>query len=396
MHVQLEVCVFFFFQAEDGIRDVERSRGLGDVYKRQTQSTWEKMSVISQSALSKKEFRSTSKTFKSTSDQKTAIESTLKKTMNQEGIEKIPEKKIEDEEDPGNKTEAVEPSTFPKKWNKKELKELLLKEINLRFQVAREKGEVFLKERENYKKSEEAKRLEQQLKEMQEKEPESFFKISHKLQERLQRFKYSSSPRVVSRKLNETDTPAKSQLNDTSVSAAKEDTNESLPQISGKLPVLKKINVPKQIIRRNRSPEILSSARREVKRNQRLFKKAASRLKLRGNDPKILLMDMIPSISSLKGYKGKYPYFKKAENTYKEIVCKREHIEENVEEKELTLSQIEQKERNHREYWNDIVKQFFKPTQNELKKVELDIQKMRLQKVPKKKFNFVKLPCTLR
>ncbi len=24
----------FFFQAEDGIRDVERSRGLGDVYKR--------------------------------------------------------------------------------------------------------------------------------------------------------------------------------------------------------------------------------------------------------------------------------------------------------------------------------------------------------------------------
>ena len=27
----------FFFQAEDGIRDVERSRGLGDVYKRQSQ-----------------------------------------------------------------------------------------------------------------------------------------------------------------------------------------------------------------------------------------------------------------------------------------------------------------------------------------------------------------------
>ena len=26
-----------FFQAEDGIRDVERSRGLGDVYKRQLQ-----------------------------------------------------------------------------------------------------------------------------------------------------------------------------------------------------------------------------------------------------------------------------------------------------------------------------------------------------------------------
>ena len=27
---------WFFFQAEDGIRDLVRSRGLGDVYKRQT------------------------------------------------------------------------------------------------------------------------------------------------------------------------------------------------------------------------------------------------------------------------------------------------------------------------------------------------------------------------
>ena len=27
--------VYFFFQAEDGIRDLVRSRGLGDVYKRQ-------------------------------------------------------------------------------------------------------------------------------------------------------------------------------------------------------------------------------------------------------------------------------------------------------------------------------------------------------------------------
>ena len=32
---QLGGIFFFFFQAEDGIRDVERSRGLGDVYKRQ-------------------------------------------------------------------------------------------------------------------------------------------------------------------------------------------------------------------------------------------------------------------------------------------------------------------------------------------------------------------------
>ena len=30
--------IFFFFQAEDGIRDLVRSRGLGDVYKRQVQA----------------------------------------------------------------------------------------------------------------------------------------------------------------------------------------------------------------------------------------------------------------------------------------------------------------------------------------------------------------------
>ena len=33
------VFVFFFFQAEDGIRYLVRSRGLGDVYKRQPQSS---------------------------------------------------------------------------------------------------------------------------------------------------------------------------------------------------------------------------------------------------------------------------------------------------------------------------------------------------------------------
>ena len=31
------IIMFFFFQAEDGIRDLVRSRGLGDVYKRQIQ-----------------------------------------------------------------------------------------------------------------------------------------------------------------------------------------------------------------------------------------------------------------------------------------------------------------------------------------------------------------------
>ena len=34
-------CCCFFFQAEDGIRDLVRSRGLGDVYKRQwSPSDW--------------------------------------------------------------------------------------------------------------------------------------------------------------------------------------------------------------------------------------------------------------------------------------------------------------------------------------------------------------------
>ena len=34
--VKLSMCLCsFFFQAEDGIRDLVRSRGLGDVYKRQ-------------------------------------------------------------------------------------------------------------------------------------------------------------------------------------------------------------------------------------------------------------------------------------------------------------------------------------------------------------------------
>eukprot|EP00658_Telonema_sp_P-2_P055137 TRINITY_DN43839_c0_g1_i1.p2 TRINITY_DN43839_c0_g1~~TRINITY_DN43839_c0_g1_i1.p2 ORF type:complete len:136 (+),score=54.57 TRINITY_DN43839_c0_g1_i1:82-489(+) len=32
------MCFFFFFQAEDGIRDAQESRGLGDVYKRQVYS----------------------------------------------------------------------------------------------------------------------------------------------------------------------------------------------------------------------------------------------------------------------------------------------------------------------------------------------------------------------
>ena len=39
-------CGIFFFQAEDGIRDLVRSRGLGDVYKRQTWDGLEKLPLL--------------------------------------------------------------------------------------------------------------------------------------------------------------------------------------------------------------------------------------------------------------------------------------------------------------------------------------------------------------
>ena len=35
VYATLGCCCVFFFQAEDGIRDAQESRGLGDVYKRQ-------------------------------------------------------------------------------------------------------------------------------------------------------------------------------------------------------------------------------------------------------------------------------------------------------------------------------------------------------------------------
>ena len=48
--MRLLCCVFFvfFLQAEDGIRDLVRSRGLGDVYKRQlppAASTWRRETI---------------------------------------------------------------------------------------------------------------------------------------------------------------------------------------------------------------------------------------------------------------------------------------------------------------------------------------------------------------
>ena len=39
------VRLWFFFQAEDGIRDLVRSRGLGDVYKRQTMDEVEEIQL---------------------------------------------------------------------------------------------------------------------------------------------------------------------------------------------------------------------------------------------------------------------------------------------------------------------------------------------------------------
>ena len=43
---RLGLCVCFFFQAEDGIRDLVRSRGLGDVYKRQVQAPQSKIEIV--------------------------------------------------------------------------------------------------------------------------------------------------------------------------------------------------------------------------------------------------------------------------------------------------------------------------------------------------------------
>ena len=37
------IAIIFFFQAEDGIRDLVRSRGLGDVYKRQLENNFQIM-----------------------------------------------------------------------------------------------------------------------------------------------------------------------------------------------------------------------------------------------------------------------------------------------------------------------------------------------------------------
>ena len=42
----------FFFQAEDGIRDLVRSRGLGDVYKRQVHSLLKRAAEIQGRTLS--------------------------------------------------------------------------------------------------------------------------------------------------------------------------------------------------------------------------------------------------------------------------------------------------------------------------------------------------------
>ena len=39
-------CFLFFFQAEDGIRDLVRSRGLGDVYKRQVENVVGRMIML--------------------------------------------------------------------------------------------------------------------------------------------------------------------------------------------------------------------------------------------------------------------------------------------------------------------------------------------------------------
>ena len=46
LNVHTDCCVVFFFQAEDGIRDLVRSRGLGDVYKRQAEESYNQLLAL--------------------------------------------------------------------------------------------------------------------------------------------------------------------------------------------------------------------------------------------------------------------------------------------------------------------------------------------------------------
>ena len=54
------VVIFFFFHAEDGIRDAQESRGLGDVYKRQVQdcnAVWNGCLSVIREEISEQSFR---------------------------------------------------------------------------------------------------------------------------------------------------------------------------------------------------------------------------------------------------------------------------------------------------------------------------------------------------
>ena len=46
MQLQSRLLCYVFFQAEDGIRDLVRSRGLGDVYKRQLHKSIQVMLLV--------------------------------------------------------------------------------------------------------------------------------------------------------------------------------------------------------------------------------------------------------------------------------------------------------------------------------------------------------------
>ena len=51
-----EVVVVYCFQAEDGIRDLVRSRGLGDVYKRQGRPFDQQRQALAKGVLEKRNF----------------------------------------------------------------------------------------------------------------------------------------------------------------------------------------------------------------------------------------------------------------------------------------------------------------------------------------------------
>ena len=79
---------YFFFQAEDGIRDPEMSRGLGDVYKRQVQCSAVQCSAVQCSAVQCSAVQCSA--MQCSAVQCSAVQCSGAKTPNEQQLESIP------------------------------------------------------------------------------------------------------------------------------------------------------------------------------------------------------------------------------------------------------------------------------------------------------------------